>query len=179
MLFLILLITFSAFSQKNLVKNGDFETGLEFWRGDAATISSFEKKSGKNSAVINQYVGAEWKGIDQLVSIPKNTYAIEFSLWIKTDAIEKGEETYNAGIVTLDFMNVSETNISYENIVQLTGNSPWTFYKKQIVLPENVKKMRVMLALAQTNGSIFFDSVKVVTLTEDAYLKQTETLGQL
>tara|TARA_R110002050_G_scaffold196426_2_gene331325 strand:+ start:15337 stop:16374 length:1038 start_codon:yes stop_codon:yes gene_type:complete len=170
---LVLLSTCLISAQKNLVKNGDFEIGLANWRGDAGTISPYEKKTGQKSCLISQYVGAEWKGIDQIISIPKNTYAIAFSAWIKTDAIEGGKESYNAGIATLEFMNAGETNISYENIAQLVGSNPWTLFKKQLIVPENAKKVRILLALAQTNGVILFDQINMIGISESTYLENS------
>lgn len=175
-----LLFTYSICNaQINLVKNGDFEKELENWRGDA-TVSPYDKHTGKNSCTINQFVGQEWKGIDQLITIPKNTYAIEFSVWIKTDQVEGGKEAYNAGIMTVEFANATGKSISYENIAQVKGTTQWTLYKKTLMIPEGSKTVRIMLALAQTNGGIFYDEVKAVTLSEDDYLKvmQQEALAK-
>lgn len=170
-IFSILLLTTLANAQTNLVKNGGFEHETADWRGDAATISPYDKKAGKNSAVINQFVGLEWKAIDQILSIPKNTYAIEYSVWIKTENIEGGKETYNAGLMIAEFTNAADKKISSENIAQIKGTTPWTLYKKIVVVPEKAQRIRIMLALAQTNGSIYFDDVKATALSEEAYTK--------
>ncbi len=77
--FSLLFVASISNAQTNLVKNGGFETELTHWRGDVATLSPFDKKSGKNSCAINQFVGAEWKGIDQIMALPKNTAALEIS----------------------------------------------------------------------------------------------------
>lgn len=177
---LLLLLSSSIINaQLNLLKNGDFEKELENWRGDA-TISAFDKHSGKNSCVINQFVGLDWKAIDQTIEIPRNTYAIEISAWIKTDGVEGGKESYNAGILTVEFAKSGNKSISYENIAQTKGSTLWTLYKKVLLIPEEAKTIRLMLALAQTNGTIFFDDVKAVAVNEEDYLKimQTEALAK-
>lgn len=154
-----------SFAQTNLVKNGGFETELTYWRGDVATITPYDKKSGKNSCAINQFVGAEWKGIDQIIALPKNTAAIELSGWVKTEAIEKGENVWNTGKFDIEFLNSGEKGIENQSIASVLGTTPWTFYKKTITVPAGASKLRIMLALGQTNGSIFFDDIKAVAIT--------------
>lgn len=173
-LIILILTTISISAQKNLIKNGDFEMDLANWRGDVATISPFEKKTGKKSCLISQYIGSEWKGIDQIITIPKNTYAVEFSVWIKTDEIVGGKETYNAGLAALEFLTSTEANVSTENIAQVLGSTTWTQYKKLIVIPKSSKKIRILLALAQTNGVIIFDSLNLIGLTEESYTEITK-----
>lgn len=170
-IFSLLLLTTLTNAQTNLVKNGGFESETTEWSGDAATISPYDKKSGKNSAVINQFVGLEWKAIDQIIAIPKNTYAIEFSAWIKSDAIEGGKEVYNAGLMIAEFTNAADKKIGSENIAQIKGSTPWTLYKKTIIVTDKAQRIRIMLALAQTNGSIYFDDVKAIPLSYEAYSK--------
>jgi len=159
------LITFSNYSQTNLVKNGGFETELTYWRGDVATISPYDQKSGKNSCSINQFVGAEWKGIDQIISIPKNTAALEISGWVKTEAVEKGKNEWNTGKFDIEFLNSGEKGMENQSIASVLGTTPWTFYKKIITVPAGASKLRIMLALGQTNGSIFFDDIKAVAIS--------------
>jgi len=159
------LITFSNYSQTNLVKNGGFETELTYWRGDVATISPYDQKSGKNSCSINQFVGAEWKGIDQIMALPKNTAAVELSGWVKTEAVEKGKNDWNTGKFDIEFLNSGEKGIENQSIASVLGTTPWTFYKKIITVPSGASKLRIMLALGQTNGSIFFDDIKAVAIS--------------
>jgi len=165
--FSVLFLTTIANAQTNLIKNGGFESDFTNWRGeDIATISPYDKKFGQKSAAINQFVGAEWKAIDQILTIPKNTFAIEFSIWIKTESIEEQKEAYKAGAMIVEFTDNSEKKISSENIAEVKGTTPWTLYKRTINIPENTQKIRIMLALAQTNGSIYFDDAKAITVSK-------------
>ena len=163
-----------SFAQTNLVKNGGFETELTNWRGDVATITPFDKKTGKNSCSINQFVGAEWKGIDQIIALPKNTAAVELSGWVKTEAIEKGENVWNTGKFDIEFLNSGEKGIENQSIASVLGTTPWTFYKKTITVPAGASKLRIMLALGQTSGSIFFDDIKAVAITLEQLNKMHE-----
>ena len=169
--FLVLGIALHSFSQKNLIANGGFESELNSWRGDAATVSPYDKKSGNASCIITQFTGSEWKAIDQIVSIPKKTAAIEFSGWIKSDAIEKGANEWNAGKFDVEFLNASEKGVQTESVAAITGTTAWTFYKKIIPIPASASKFRVMLALGQTNGTILFDDIKAIALSQEELTK--------
>ncbi|WP_269226659.1 carbohydrate binding domain-containing protein [Flavobacterium eburneipallidum] len=168
LLLLILPLCQISFSQTNLIKNGGFETEFESWRGqEVATISPYDKKSGKNGCSINQFVGAEWKGLDQIVNIPKNTVAIELSGWVKAEAIEKGANVWNTGKFDIEFLNSGDKGIKNESIASVLGTTPWTFYKKTIPVPAGASKLRIMLALGQTNGTILFDDLKAIAISQE------------
>jgi hypothetical protein len=155
-------------AQTNLIKNPGFENELLNWRGEeAATISPYDKKSGKNSCTINQFVGAEWKAVDQIISIPKNTVAIELSGWLKTEGVEKGKNDWNTGKFDAAFMNSGDKDTKSESVASVLGTTPWSFYKKVITIPKGASKLRVMLALGQTNGTIFFDDLKAIAFTQE------------
>ncbi|MEC4005479.1 carbohydrate binding domain-containing protein [Flavobacterium sp. SUN052] len=171
---ILLVLSLQSYAQKNLIANGGFETNLNNWRGDAATLSPYDRKSGNSSCTITQFTGADWKGIDQIISIPKNTVAIEFSAWIKSDAIEEGKNKWNTGKYDVEFLNAGEKNVSNESVAAITGTTTWTFYKKVITIPVSASKFRVMLALGQTNGTILFDDVKATTLNQNQVNKILE-----
>lgn len=163
-------------AQTNLIKNGGFESDLINWRGEEnANISPYDKKTGKNSAMINQFVGNEWKALDQTFSVPKKTFALEVSVWIKSNAIETQKEEYKNGAVIVEFTNSADKQITSERIGQAVGSTNWTQFKKTIKIPTEAKNVRIMLALAQTNGTVFFDDVKAIALSEEEYLKQNPT----
>ncbi len=169
----LLLFSTVAFAQKNLVVNGSFDSSTDNWRGDA-TLSPYIKKTGANSGMIVQYVGSEWKGIDQIINIPKNTAAIEISAWIKADAIEEQADKYNAGLMTVEVTGAGGKNIAYENIALVVGTTDWTAYKKTIVIPQDARQFRIMLALGKTNGTLFFDDVKATAVSTEDYQKIQE-----
>lgn len=170
----VLLVCLNSFAQKNLVLNGGFEMELNSWRGDVAQLSTFDRKAGKTSAIITQYTGAEWKAIDQIMSIPKNTAAIELSGWIKSDGIEKGKNAWNTGKFDIEFLNAGEKGIHNESVASALGTTPWTFYKKTIKVPASASKLRIMLALGQTNGTILFDEIKAITVSQEELNKTQE-----
>lgn len=175
---LLLLIAPSLlWSQKNLVTNGQFDSNTNAWRGaENAVISNYIKKTGGGSGMITQYVGSQWKGIDQISNIPKNTAAVRVGGWLKADAVEKQDDPYSGGLLTVEFMTGSEKNVSYENIALLTGSTDWEHFEKQLAIPYGAVKVRVMLALGKTNGTLFFDDIKAETIGLEEWdrIKSTE-----
>ncbi|NMH27417.1 carbohydrate binding domain-containing protein [Flavobacterium silvaticum] len=172
--FFLLLATISisdAFAQ-NLIRNGGFETDTNFWRG-SATISPYDKKMGNGSGFIQQYVGQEWKGIDQIATVPKNVAAINFSGWLRPDGIAVGKETYNTGVYTVEFLDASDKSLGTKNIGSVSGTSAWTQFKNLVALPPNTSKIRIMLALAQTSGVLYFDEIRAMGITAEEYAKLT------
>ncbi|PBJ14509.1 hypothetical protein [Flavobacterium sp. ACN6] len=173
--FLLLSLVFvmtTIHAQTNLIKNGGFEYEFVNWRGEEnGALSIYDKKSGKNAALINQYTGAEWRAFDQIAIIPRNTFAVECDVWMKTDGVEIQKEEYKAASIILEFLNSAEKQISTETIAVAKGTTNWFNYKKALKVPANAKKIRIMLALAQTNGTVFFDDVKITTLSEEEFSK--------
>lgn len=165
---LMIASTTTLFSQTNLIQNGGFENELEGWRGEAS-LSPYDKHSGNNSCVVSQFGGKEWKAVDQTVYLPKKAVAIEVSAWIKASGIEVGDNTWNAGTLAIEFLTSGEGSISNENLTTVTGSTPWKQYKKIIKIPSGARKIRAMLALSQTNGTIYFDDVSIVALDDAAY----------
>lgn len=173
-LFSFLFLSIIINAQTNLVKNGAFDRDFANWKGEEnVALSPYEKKSGKSSALINQYTGAEWKAIDQIIIIPKGTFAVDGSVWMKTEQVENQKEDYKAAAVIIEFTTDNEKQISSETIARAKGTTDWTNYKKAVKIPANAKKIRIMLALAQTNGTVFFDDVKLIPLGEEEYAKLT------
>lgn len=173
-LFSFLFLALFANAQMNLIKNGAFERDLANWRGEEnGALSPYEKKSGKNSVMINQFTGAEWRALDQIIPVPKMTYAVECSVWMKTDQVETQKEEYKAAAVIIEFTTENEKQISTETVAQIKGTTGWTNYVKVIKVPSDAKKIRIMLALANTNGTVFFDDIKLTGLGEEQFAKLT------
>lgn len=170
LLFFVLLISSMMFSQKNLVLNGSFDQNTDNWWADNLSQNTLVKKVGSGSCMIVQYVGKEWKGGDQRINIPKGSYAITFSAYLKADAIQGGE-SYGAGILSVEFLNEANKQIVYENIAQVKETVDWKLYSKTILVPEGAKTVKVIIALQSTPGTVFFDDIKAITINEEDYLK--------
>lgn len=178
-LFFVFLITSVMFSQKNLIQNGGFDVNTDNWWADNLTQNTVVKKVGFGSCMVVQYVGKDWKAGDQRINIPKGTYAITFSAYVKADAIQGGEN-YGAGIFNTEFLNGANKQIVSENIAQVKGTVDWKLYSKTIIVPEGTKTIKVVIGLQNTPGTVFFDDIKAIAVNEDDYLKimQAEAMAK-
>ncbi len=155
----------SLFAQKNLIKNGSFELDKDSWRGEnVLTINPYIKRTGEKGGNIYEYTSPSWKGIDQEFNIPKNTVALEISAWVKTDAIEKGENNWNKAVIVLELSGKNQ------NIAELEGTTPWQLVKK-IIPTENNRSGRLMIALSECTGSFLFDDIKITPISKEEYDK--------
>lgn len=166
----VFLISSIVFSQKNLVINGGFDQNTDNWWADNLQQNTVIKKAGSGSCMIVQYVGKEWKAGDQRINIPKGTYAITFSAYLKADAIQGGEN-YGAGILSAEFLNGGNKQILFENIAQVKETVDWKLYSKTVVVPEGAKTIKIVIGLQNTPGTVFFDDIKAVAVSEDDYLR--------
>ena len=155
----------SLFAQKNLIKNGSFELDKDSWRGEnVLTINPYIKRTGEKGGNIYEYTSPSWKGIDQEFNIPKNTVALEISAWVRTDAIEKGENNWNKAVIVLELSGKNQ------NIAELEGTTPWQLVKK-IIATENNRSGRLMIALSECTGSFLFDDIKITPISKEEYDK--------
>lgn len=156
------------FGQKNLIKNGGFELDAEFWRGEnILTINPYTKKSGAKAGSISEFTSPQWKGIDQEFSIPKNTAALEVSAWLKVDGVEKGRNNWNKAVMVLEIGGKNE------NIAELEGTTQWQLVKK--IIPINKDRSgRLMLALSECTGTLYFDEINVNPISQEDYNKIVE-----
>ncbi|WP_379963048.1 carbohydrate binding domain-containing protein [Epilithonimonas sp. UC225_85] len=173
---LIFTIAFTSsiftFGQKNLIKNGGFELDAEFWRGEnILTINPYTKKSGTKAGSISEFTSPQWKGVDQEFNIPKNTAAIEVSAWLKADGVEKGKSNWNKAVMVLEIGGKNE------NIAELEGTTQWQLVKKIVPLNKD-RSGRLMLALSECTGTLYFDEIKVIPLSQEDYNKITEVETQ-
>lgn len=163
-----LLIFGFSYSQKNLIDNGSFEYDKVSWGNEnVLSISTFVKKSGEKAGSITEYTSPQWKGIDQQFSIPKNTVALKVSAWMKADGIEKGSNSWNKGVM------IVELDGKGQSIAELEGTTPWQ-YEEKIIPIDKLRSGKLMIALSECTGTLFFDDVKIVPLKQEEYNKITE-----
>ena len=140
--------------------NGNFENGTNSWRGNATT-STTTFKEGKASLVLNSTT-FDWTGIDQIADAPENATSITISGWLKSDNIKQGKETWNNGLLNVEFSgNNNEKTSDDQSVTFVTATTDWTFYSKTFPLPKGTKKYRIMLALGFASGTLYADDITV------------------
>lgn len=167
------LLAYKASAQKNLVSNGGFEDGLSDWNaGDGAKITPWDFKGGKGSCAIIVYNTNNWVGIDQQVRLPKNTLGLEFSGWIKTINVLKGKDEWNGAVFSIEFLDKADKKIGEgENIARLSGDQDWEQAKKQVKVPSNAVRFKLMLAMGYASGTMLIDDVSAKVLNAEEVAK--------
>lgn len=162
-------ITHQTFAQKNLVINSGFEDEFYGWDNNGAKLTPWDFKNGKNSCAIITNTITNWVGIDQTISIPKKTQALQFSAWLKTMNVVKGSNDWDGAIFTIEFLNKQDKKIGEGlNIARLTGDQVWTLVKKSVKIPVEATSFKVLLALGNASGTMLVDDVfaKAISVEE-------------
>ena len=157
---LVLLVSYNAHAQKNLVTNGGFEDDMYGWDGNAAKTTPWDKKAGKNSCAIITANADNWVGIDQVIDIPKKAKAIEFSAWLKANNVVKGKNDWDGAVFTVVFLDGQGKEMGEGvNIARLTGDQDWALFKQTIKIPEKVFSFKILLAMGNAAGTMLIDDV--------------------
>ena len=163
---MMLLFGQAVFAQKNLVSNGGFEDELNDWNnGGSAKITPWDFKAGKNSCAIIVYNTTNWVGIDQVIRIPKNAQGMEFSGWLKTINVVKGNDEWMGAVYSIEFLDKADKKIGDgANIARLTGDNDWQQVKKSVKVPSNAVSFKVLLAMGYASGTMLIDGVEAKVL---------------
>ncbi len=140
--------------------NGNFENGLEGWRGNAETTSE-EKSEGLKSLKLSSE-NPVWYGIDQIADIPEGSASLDISAMVKTKDLKTGKNDWNTGVMIVEFSNDGTAKTSDDQPVFFVSETKeWQKFSKNILIPAGTKKYRIMLALSEATGTMFVDDVQV------------------
>jgi hypothetical protein len=170
---LLLLLCQRVTAQKNLVSNGGFEDGLNDWNGSSnAKITPWDLKAGKGSCAIIVSSNANWVGIDQMGWVPKNVLGMEFSAWIKTNNVVKGQNEWTGAIYSIEFFDRYDKKIGEgENLARLTGDNEWAQFKKAVKVPVGAVGFKILLAMGYASGAMLVDEVSARVLNAEEVVK--------
>jgi len=170
----LLMVSYSAQAQKNLINNGSFENDLDDWtNGSVAKTTPWDIKAGKASCAIISPNTINWMGIEQVIRIPKNTLGLEFSAWLKTINVIRGESEWMGAVYSIDFLDKADKKIGDGvNIARLTGDNNWEQFKKAVKLPAGAVSFKILIAMGNASGTMLADNVwaKVISADEVAKL---------
>ena len=146
--------------EKALFSNGDFENGLQGWRGNGETTTE-EKFSGQKSIKITSQTQT-WTGVDQIFDIPDNSKTLDISAMVKTKDIKQGKNDWNKAVMIVEFTtNGTQKTSQDEPVFFVTEAKDWQKFSKSLPIPEHSKKMRIMLALSDATGIMYVDDIKL------------------
>jgi len=151
-------------TSQNLVLNPDFETldssdKPNFWKEDPKggwSVDAEKLYRGKRS----MRATVAWSWLSQEIPIRAKRY-YTLKVYLRSDmAIPEKEDYYNT-FLTLECLNWRKKVIKREwGIVNVT--SSWQLKENSISTPAGTRKIRIMLAKRQGEGSVWFDDVRLM-----------------
>ncbi len=149
---------------RNLLRNGDFEQGLEGWstehpwyiRGEGLSrweVDESIAKSGKRSVKV---IGKNNRGIAiQDVRPPVPICQVSGRL--------RCENLKGAARIFVEFIAADGKWLKGIVVGEVTGTTDWTFFSKEVEMPPDAEVLRVDLLTTEPNsGFAWFDDVSVV-----------------
>ncbi|WP_312825820.1 carbohydrate binding domain-containing protein [Epilithonimonas sp.] len=154
------IITDNSPVEKILFSNGDFENGLQGWKGNGETTTK-EKFSGQKSIKIASQTST-WTGVDQIFDIPDNSKTLDISAMVKTKDVKQGKNDWNKAVMIVEFTtNGTQKTSQDEPVFFVTEAKDWQKFSKNLPIPDHSKKMRIMLALSDATGTMYVDDIKL------------------
>ncbi len=149
---------------RNLLRNSDFEQGLEVWtthhpwyaRGEGLSLWEVDEKIVKEGKRALRVTGKNNRGIAiQDVRPPVPTCRV--SGWVRCENLQGA-----AGILA-EFIATDGKWVGGEMVGSVSGTTDWTFVSKEVTLPPDAEILRIdLLTTEPNNGVAWFDAVSVV-----------------
>ena len=155
----------------NLLKNGGFESGLTFKRipkhwgsksyQQSVIKNPFDKGFGKclkiARAKIGYSIGAQIIDID-----PSLGDTLVVSGYWSGEKIKIRQENWNGAKVQVIFYDRNDQEIGQPyDIAHSTEGFSWQMFIKNVIVPQNSAKAKVLVGLWDASGTVFFDELQV------------------
>lgn len=162
---LLTLLCLAALSRGgDLLRNGDFEKGLDGWTVWGAVVSP-EHHGGKFSCKVHADT-ARWAGASQIVTVPRGSDSVRISGWLRADSLRGGVENWERGRLSVEFFGAKgDTTGGYPPAVgQVRGHEPWTRTERTYLLPKGAATLKLGCELGNSTGTLYCDDLAVVFL---------------
>lgn len=171
--YVVMLICCHFVQAQNILKNGDFESGLTNWdiTGGIGTDSAYH---GKCAFVITNEK-PQWSSARQVIALPDSVTHIDISGWMRTGNVLQGSQDWETARISVEYVDTNEKVVGeYPPLVgKANGTSGWTFYRKRLPVNKGAAAVKVELALGNAVGTAFFDEIELTLLSIDPH-KQLE-----
>ena len=144
-----------------------FEDGMGLWKREWGKSVKIDKAMGHTGGASLRLDGS---GAAKSPLIPVKGRVLTFSLWMKTDGIEKGPKNYNKACANVRYYdeNGKPATVArkkgHTTFAYTAGTTDWTHQEFQIMIPPKYGVAYVELRLQNWNvkaGTTWFDDVKV------------------
>lgn len=168
LLFSLTSLTFGSTEEsQNALKNGGFEEGIKGWINWGGQVNGQLQYKGLQGAGVYS-AEAEWKGMNQIVKIPKNARTFKVEGYMKTDEVVAGKESWEKALISVEFLDETDSALnSYPpNTAEIEGTTGWTKYSRNYSINFLATSVNVILALGNATGSAQFDNISLVFFDE-------------
>lgn len=150
--------------QRNLLRNGDFEQGLDGWstehqwyaKGEGLSrweVDETVVKSGKRSVKV---VGQNNRGI-AIQDLRPPFPLCQVSGWLRCENLKGYARIF------IEFIDAGGKWLSGVVVGEVTGTTDWTFFSKEVAMPPDAVTFRVDLLTTEPNdGVAWFDAISAV-----------------
>ncbi|MCX7968195.1 MAG: hypothetical protein N3B10_06855, partial [Armatimonadetes bacterium] len=152
--------------QRNLLRNGNFEQGLEGWstehhwyaRGEGLSQWEVDEKVVKSGKRSLKVIGKNNRGI-AIQDLRPPFPVCQVSGWLKCENL-KGHAW-----IFIEFIDAQGKWLAGVVVGEVTGTTDWTFVSKEVTMPPDAVVFRVdLLTTEPNNGIAWFDDISVVPL---------------
>ncbi len=167
-----ILIALPALAQDNLCPNPGFEQldeagwaeGWEIWPtampgGASVAIDTHVGHSGANALRLVHTAGSSYTRAQRPITVEPNTEYI-FSCWIRCEDVEPVDGSQGARLYV-------EKATGDHAARRMIGNTPWTEVRLGPMNVGNVSRVTLMCYLHRCSGTVWFDDVSVVKVTDE------------
>ncbi len=147
-----------------VIENGDFEEGSVGWTlwGAESYIDSTGGFGESGAALKVSAEKPEWYGAAQVVPVPDGARHFDIEGRIRTEDVIPGEKGWEQGQINIEYLDANKKLIDYPGAATLVmGTTGWKLHFERYTLPldKEVAYVKVVLALGNSTGSIWFDKV--------------------
>lgn len=155
----------------NSVRNGDFEKGFYDWV-NWGTAEIDETGGYRNSPclMVTSSSGG-WVGANQDIVIPKNAVRVDIEGRVKTENVQRGQMSWETAQLTFEYLDENDNHIDPypDKVASVTGTTEWKTYFERfwIGAEREPAKLRLVCALGNATGTVWFDDLSVVFRDRD------------
>lgn len=158
----LLLLLFTSLLLANDIVNPGFEAGKSGWDlwSRASSIDTSQGFGRSRNSLKVHSDKKEWVGASQEIKVPRDAQFFEIEGRVKTEGVQIGEKSWEWAQINIEYLDKKKKNISYPGQVCLVkGDTDWKLYHQRYMLPEEVVYIKVVLALGNASGTVWFDDI--------------------
>ncbi len=144
-------------------------SGFEMISEERPRLWEEDPKGGWSSDAENPYqeersmrASVTWSWLSQEIPVKREAY-YALKAYVRSDIVIPEKEDYYNAFLTLECLD-RENEVIHKEWGIVNATSSWQLAENVILVPSDARKMRIMLAKRQGEGSVWFDEVRLVEM---------------